>query len=62
MDILAEIYQAVLETHPNDLHTVKIYIAWVGFRRRVHDGFYLQVHWIKSSGTRATTPRAHWVR
>lgn len=48
MNIDERIAQAVLESHPHDLVTIRRYIAWVKFRRKIHNAFY--------------APGRHWVR
>lgn len=47
MNIDEQIAQAVAESHPHDLPTIRRYIAWVKFRRKIHNTFYARVHWIK---------------
>lgn len=49
------IYTALQQSHPEDLETIRKYIAWVKFRRNMHDVFYFSAHWVKPSR------RAHWV-
>jgi len=44
--MLDEIYEALKESHPADRYQIKKYIAWVGFRRTMHDQFYIQAHWV----------------
>lgn len=48
MSIDEQIAQAVAESHPHDLSTIRHYIAWVKFRRKIHSTFYdPDVHWIR---------------
>lgn len=62
MDIIEEIYLALLLTHPADLHTIRRYIAWVSFRRRMHNQFYFMAHWVPNSTARKiATQHAHWI-
>lgn len=42
--------------HPCDLPAIRRYIAWVQFRRAMHEAFYHPVHWVQP-GAR----RVHWV-
>ncbi len=53
--MIDEIIIALLLTHPSDIGTIKRYVAWVKFRRRIHNQFYPAVHWVRSS------QRAHWI-
>lgn len=44
------------QSHPEDLRVIAHYIAWVKFRRRVHQVFYQKpVHWIRPAR------KMHWV-
>jgi len=52
---IEEIFAALLVTHPSDIPIIKKYVAWVSFRRRMHNEFYLAVHWVSSA------PSYHWI-
>jgi len=62
---IEEIRVALKESHSSDLEVIKRYIAWVGFRRRMHTLFYFRAHWIKPnpkpfpSLTPLTLPTTH---
>lgn len=56
MDVINEIHRAMRQAHESDIPTIKQYIAWVVFRRRMHDRFYFRAHWVQKSAQ-----RAHWV-
>ena len=50
------IYQALLETHANDLTIIRQYARWLKIRRRVNQVFYdLPAHWVKPFR------RFHWL-
>lgn len=55
MDINEQLAQAIYESHPEDLQTIRKYIAWVKLRRKVHHAFYPSVHWI------ASERKYHWI-
>jgi hypothetical protein len=52
---IEEIFTALRQTHPADLPTIKRFVAWVKFRRRMHNEFYLTIHWVHTSRP------YHWV-
>jgi len=61
-----EIYTELRLIHPADRLQIKRYIAWVGFRRRMHNEFYLQVHWVARalpllSGEGREKVTTHWL-
>ena len=58
---MAEIYEAIEEADPRDLPVIKKYICWVAFRRRMHNQFYLQAHWVQKPIPQLSMPRAHWI-
>jgi hypothetical protein len=50
------IYQALLDTHKDDMTLIRHYVQWVKIRRAINRVFYSPpVHWVRSSR------RAHWV-
>jgi len=54
-----QIKAALEQAHPDDLNTIRYYIAWVKLRRRVHDSFYEKpVHWVR---TTRRIQSAHWL-
>ncbi len=67
-----QIYDALKESHPADRYHIKRYIAWLEFRRRTHDQFYMPAHWVgeKRPPAQLEKPRplfntyagnAHWI-
>ena len=52
-----ELKRALQQTHPDDLPAIRKYVAWVQFRRVVHQAFYFNAHWVKP-----VSFKAHWVR
>ena len=66
-----EIHDALNKTDPADIHNIKRYVAWVAFRRRMHNQFYFLAHWVISpapileiEGQGRSIPRSkqyHWV-
>jgi hypothetical protein len=44
--MLDEIYEALFQSHPADRNQIKKYIAWLKFRRNMHDQFYMPAHWV----------------
>jgi hypothetical protein len=50
-----EIYREIVDSHPDDLITIYRYIAWVKFRRTMHNQFYFRAHWV------APAVQYHWV-
>jgi hypothetical protein len=70
--MLDEIYDAVKDSDPADRYQIKRYIAWLQFRRRTHDQFYLPAHWVyaKKAPPQLEEPKplfdtfagnAHWI-
>lgn len=51
-----ELYQALFQSHFEDMKKIRNYVKWVKFRRAIHNMFYFQAHWVHSS-----TQQAHWV-
>lgn len=52
---IEDIFAALLVAHPSDYPAIRKYIAWVEFRRVMHNTFYQPVHWAQSE------KRYHWV-
>lgn len=52
---IAEILRALHDSHPDDLRVIRRYVAWVAFRRRMHNEFYPAVHWVSPSQA------YHWI-
>lgn len=71
--MLDEIYEALSESDPADRYQIKKYIAWLRFRRKMHDQFYVAAHWVYAKQTpgrisQASKPllvsnpsNAHWI-
>jgi len=61
--MLEEIHTALQKTHPADMYQIKRYIAWVGFRRRMHNEFYLVAHWLHNPRVPQLmeSRHAHWI-
>jgi len=57
MHIDEQLAQAIFESDKLDLPTIRHYIAWVKFRRKIHHGFYNLPHWIQPK----PQPKVHWV-
>jgi hypothetical protein len=53
--IIDEIIAALLLSHSADLQSIKKYVAWVRYRRMMHNAFYTGTHWVQSSR------KYHWV-
>ena len=49
--MLDEIIQALKESNPADRYQIKRYIAWLRFRRKMHDQFYTPAHWVYAKKT-----------
>jgi len=50
-----EIFAALLVAHPSDYPAIRKYVAWVAFRRRMYNEFYLSPHWVRAER------QCHWV-
>lgn len=64
--MLEDIRAALQQTHPADHYTIKKYIAWVRFRRQMHNEFYQFAHWVNKSiplplGDGRAMVKAHWL-
>ena len=53
--MMDEIIEALLLASPSDLPAIRKYIAWVKYRRMIHNGFYSPPHWVKPVN------KYHWV-
>lgn len=53
--MMDEFRNALGQSHSDDLATIRHYIKWVMFRRKITDSFYQRFHWVKP------TKRIHWV-
>lgn len=48
MNIDERIYQALIQSHADDLSVIRHYVRWLKFRRQINQFFYEQpAHWIK---------------
>lgn len=52
---IEEIIAALLVAHPDDYPKIRRYIAWVKFRRMMHDQFFLAAYWVRPF------KKYHWV-
>lgn len=55
MDIDEQLAQAIFDSDPEDLQTIRKYIAWVKFRRKMNYTFYPCAHWV------APKQKYHWI-
>jgi hypothetical protein len=52
---IEEIIAALLVANTADYPAIKKYVAWVMFRRRMYNEFFLSAHWIRPE------EKYHWV-
>lgn len=52
---IEEIFAALLVCHPSDMPAIRRYVAFVGFRRRMYNEFYMNPHWARPE------KKYHWV-
>jgi hypothetical protein len=41
-----DVYNALCGSHPEDIHKIRKYIAWVKMRRKIHHVFFFRAHWL----------------
>ena len=70
--MIDDIIAALLEADRSNLPTIRQYIRWVAFRRRMNNHFYFRAHWIdiKKAPPKLEKPKAlfdrhagnaHWI-
>ena len=52
---IEEIFAALLIAHPSDKPAIKKFVAWIKFRRRMYNEFFMDSHWVQSEN------RYHWI-
>lgn len=57
-----DIRRALSDSHPDDLPAIRKYVAWVQFKRMIHNAFYFRAHWIRSNKQAPMAAEYHWVR
>ncbi len=61
--MIGELCEILDTSDSSDLYAIRKYIAWVQFRRQMHDVFYTKAHWVQRSVWKKSSGAfgAHWI-